>query len=86
MKVLFDLIYLEKEKHGGISRMWIEFFKKIYKSKTDVVFIGNFESNNTAISYLKSTNFCNSVLINRPFKFGPFFQKYYNLILLIAFY
>jgi len=85
MKVLFDLIYLEKEKHGGISRMWIEFFKKIYKSKTDVVFIGNFESNNTAISYLKSTNFCNSVLINRPFKFGPFFSKILQLNIVNSF-
>jgi glycosyltransferase involved in cell wall biosynthesis len=85
MKVLFDLIYLEKEKHGGISRMWIEYFKKIYKSKSEVTFIGNSKSNNIAISYLKSINFCDSNLINKPYMFGSFFSKIFQLNIVNSF-
>ena len=85
MKILYDLIYLEKEKQGGISTMWIEYFRKINKSKSDVVFLGNFDSDNTAISFLKSINFCNGDLINRTFKFGTFFSKILNLNIVNSF-
>ena len=85
MKILYDLIYLENEKQGGISTMWIEYFRKINKSKSDVVFLGNFDSDNTAISFLKSINFCNGDLINRTFKFGTFFSKILNLNIVNSF-
>ncbi len=65
MKILYDLTYLEKEKHGGISRMWTEYFKKICISKSNVTFMGNFQTVNTTMAYLKSVKFCRNRTINK---------------------
>jgi glycosyltransferase involved in cell wall biosynthesis len=65
MNILYDLTYLEKEKHGGISRMWTEYFKKICISKSNVTFMGNFQTVNTTMAYLKSVKFCRNRTINK---------------------
>jgi len=65
IKVLYDLIYLEKEKHGGISRMWMEYFKKSCDSQVKVVYMGSFQAENIAISFLKKNKFCGSKIISK---------------------
>ena len=79
MKILYDLIYFEKERHGGISKMWIEYFKIICKNKSDVTFIGNSKTDNSAISYLKSVNFCNGRVITNPDVSNNILSKFFSL-------
>lgn len=66
MKILYDLIFLEKEECGGISRMWAEYFKKICKEGVNISFIGNYDTSNTTSSLLKKLNYCNGSIIDRP--------------------
>jgi len=65
MNILYDLFYLEKEKHGGISRMWTEYFKKICIDKSNIIFIGNFQTVNTTMIFLKSVKFCKNITIDK---------------------
>jgi len=65
MKIFYDLIYLEKERHGGISRMWMEYFKKTCSGQLKVVYMGNFRADNVVMSFLKRNNFCNSKAVNK---------------------
>ena len=46
MNLLYDLIYLEKEKQGGISRMWMEYFKLMPKLKINARFLAFTGTNN----------------------------------------
>jgi len=85
MKILYDLIYLEKERHGGISRMWIEYFKKTYKNKSDVAFIGNLKTDNPAMLYLKGVNFCNGKIITKPDISNNLFSKIFSLNIINSF-
>ena len=85
MKILYDLIYLEKERHGGISRMWIEYFKKTYKNKSDVAFIGNLKTDNSAMLYLKGVNFCNGKIIAKSDISNNFFSKIFSLNIINSF-
>ncbi len=75
MKVFYDLIYLEKEKHGGISRMWIEYFKKVCSHKLDVIYMGKLDADNTTMSYLRDSNFCNNLTLRESSKLGGVLAK-----------
>ena len=43
MKILYDLVYFNKEQQGGISKMWLEYFKLISKSNIDANFYSRFK-------------------------------------------
>jgi glycosyltransferase involved in cell wall biosynthesis len=79
MKILYDLFYLEKERHGGISKMWIEYFKKTLKNKSHVSFIVNLKTDNSAISYLKDVNYCNGNIISKSDSSNKYFTKIFSL-------
>jgi glycosyltransferase involved in cell wall biosynthesis len=75
MKILYDLIYLEKERHGGISRMWTEYFKEIFRSNLKVSFLSKSQVSNTTQSYLKSVNYYNNMIIYESSYSSDFLMK-----------
>jgi glycosyltransferase involved in cell wall biosynthesis len=79
MKVLYDLIYLEKEKNGGISRMWSEYFHKLCDNKNDVVLMGDYKVDNIVVNKLKDLRFCNFKLIDVFLLSSGFFSKILRL-------
>ena len=52
-----DLIYLDKEKQGGTSRMWLEYFKMIPGSEIKAKFLVAPGCSNITKEYLKKVNF-----------------------------
>ena len=63
MNLLYDLIYFDKEEQGGISRMWLEYFKLISYSSINPSFLVSQESNNITKDYLLENSFFNSSVI-----------------------
>ena len=57
MKILYDLVYFNKEQQGGISKMWLEYFKLISKSNIKASFIVDLDARNITNDYLKYNNF-----------------------------
>ena len=73
MKVLYDLVYLEKEAHGGISKMWLEYFKKISHSNLNVTLLSKPKIRNIAHSFLKNNSFFNFQIIKeKSYKYTKF--------------
>jgi len=65
MKIFYDLIYFEKEEHGGTSRMWEEYLRRACVKKLRVVFFGKLHVKNSTMDFLKKVNFCNTKVIRK---------------------
>lgn len=63
MKIFYDLIYLAKEQQGGISRMWLEYFKLIPKSGIDASFLIRPDVDNITNKHLKEVKYYNYPVI-----------------------
>ncbi len=79
MKILYDLIYFEKERCGGTSRMWEEHFKRICNTKLSTTFFGNLHAKNTTITFLKAKNFCGGGIIGKIGSPKRIFSKFLSL-------
>lgn len=64
MKILYDLNYLLKEKHGGISTMWLELFKLIPTVDIEPIFITKDNVDNTTHKFLVQNNYFDQTVIN----------------------
>ena len=63
MNICYDLIYLDKEEHGGISRMWLEYFKLLPKSDINATFLTSKNNLNVTKEYLLKNDYFNSHVI-----------------------
>ena len=75
MNILYDLVYLEKETQGGISKMWLEYFKLIKETNFNISFIKFNQSQNYTSKYLQDKNYYNFNTINQKFIFNKLFFK-----------
>lgn len=57
MKILYDLIYLEKERHGGISNVWYQYFQKICQNENEINFLSKKNIDNVVYRKLCKVNF-----------------------------
>ena len=79
MKILYDLAYFNKEHQGGISKMWLEYFKLISKSNIDATFVVDLNAENITNDYLIKNNFFNYPTIKKNTFFNfPFIKKVKN--------
>ena len=80
MKILYDLVYFSKEQQGGISKMWLEYFKLISSSNIDANFIVDLNTKNITNDYLKENNFFDyPVILDKINSNLPFIKKAKNL-------
>ena len=79
MKILYDLVYFSKEQQGGISKMWLEYFKLISSSNIDANFIVDLNTKNITNDYLKNNFFDYPVILDKINSNLPFIKKAKNL-------
>ncbi|MSO54323.1 MAG: glycosyltransferase family 1 protein [Rhodospirillales bacterium] len=65
MNVVYDLVFFAKEPFGGISRMWMELFRRIPGSPVDPAFIVG-PSDNLAQKYLESQRYLGGRVEHEP--------------------
>lgn len=61
MKVYYDLNYFSKEQFGGISRVWMEYFRQLPKSPIEPIFF-SVQSRNFTHDFLEKKNYYNAIV------------------------
>lgn len=64
MNVIYDLIFFSKERFGGISRMWMEYFKLLPGSPITPTFLVA-PAHNLAQQYLEERRYFGATVVNR---------------------
>jgi len=76
MQVTYDLIHFALTRFGGISRMWMELFKRLPDPEIDVTFIAG-PAENLVQDYLEKNDFFEGTVVRE--QASGFYQKFRRL-------